>query len=57
MLSEAGLWMCWFLVSWEELWFKPMLDAAYDLPWATCLDQQSDPEFVAASAGPGCAQE
>ena len=32
-----------------------MSDAACDWPWATCLELQSDLQFVTDSAGPGCA--
>lgn len=34
-----------------------MPDAAYDWPWTTCLELQSDPQCLAASAGPGCAHK
>ena len=32
-------------------------DAPYNWPWATRLELQSHPQFVAASAGPGCEWE
>ena len=31
-----------------------MSDAACDWPWATCLELQSDPQFMAAFEEPGC---
>ena len=34
-----------------------MSDTTCEWPWATCLELQSDPQFVAASAGPGYVQE
>ena len=34
-----------------------MLGAACDWPWATCLESQSSPQFVAASVGPGSVRE
>ena len=52
MLSEAGHWVCLF---WGLL--GGTLDAPCDCCWATCLKLQSDPWFVAASAGPGCVWE
>ena len=36
---------------WEGLWCNPMSDVTCDWPWETCLELQSNPEFVAASAG------
>lgn len=55
MFSEAGHEVCWF---WsflgEGLRCRPMSDAARDWPLVTCLELQSHPQFVAASAGPWC---
>ena len=43
--------------SWEMLWCRSISGAACCQPWDTCLELQSDPQFVAASAGPGCMGE
>lgn len=40
MLSEAGDLVYWFLASLEVLWCKPMLDALYAWPLATCVEQK-----------------
>ena len=32
-------------------------DGACDQVWGTCMELKSDPQFVATSAGPGCAWE
>ena len=53
MLSESSHWVCWFWASLEGLWCRPMSDAACDCSWATYLEIQSDPQYVATSAGFG----
>lgn len=54
MLSEAGHWVCCFWASWEDSGAGQCY-AAGDWPCTSCLELQSYPHFVAASAGPGCA--
>lgn len=51
--SEAGLSVCWFWASWEELLWRPRSAAAYNWPGATWEVLQSDLQSVAACAEPG----
>ena len=57
MLSEAGHWLCWLWALWEGPCCRPTLGAVCDWPSSKLFGAISDPHFVAASAGLGCAQE